>query len=305
MAALSIEGVPLPVLIDSFSLGTEDVGQVNRNQRGYNVRDRRRAKWTMEFTLAPKPLDEAMMYRQLLLGEGEFWNTQSIYGSYGWALAGTGVLQTSGGGNPYVGNGTWLTQISKTLVLRGVYADQAAVSGGGNNIATGASAVMWRRDESTGAYRVAGFSWRNKDTTATVKREALGTSGGLGTLGAAGAYTGAETFSVTSGQLTITAAGVDTRWSCIRVLPWYLKAAQLDLLIAGRNLFFYVPPALPNVYVNTDLLPVDNVQGSPVGNVDASILMQGELDAMAVQPMMIGGVWTPMVLGCAGKLLET
>ena len=303
MAALSIEGVALPVLIDSFSLGTEDVGQANRNQRGYLVRDRRRAKWTMEFTLAPKTLDEAMMYRSLILGEGEFWNTQTIYGSYGWALAGTGSLQTSGGGNPYLTNGTWLTNIGQTLALRGSFADQSAV-GLGNTLSTGASAVMWRRDESTGAYRVAGFSWRNKDTTATVKREALGTSGGLGTLGAAGAYTGAETFAVSSSQLTITAAGVNTRWSAIRVLPWYLKAAQLDLLITGRNLFFYQPPALPNVYVNTDLLPMDNVK-TGVTNEDASILMQGELDAMAVQPMMIGGVWTTMVLGCAGKLLET
>lgn len=304
MAALSIEGVPLPVLIDSLSLGTEDVGQANRNQRGYNVRDRRRAKWTMEFSLGPKPLDEAMMYRQLILGEGEFWNTQSIYGAYGWALAGTGALSTTGGGNPYAGNGTWLTNIGQTLALRGIFSDQSAI-GSGNTIATGASAVMWRRDETSGAYRVAGFSWRTKDTTATVKREALGTTGGLGTLGAPGAYTGAETFSVTSGQLQITAAGVNTRWSAIRVLPWYLKAAQLDLLITGRNLFFYSLPPLPNVYVNTDLLPVDNVKGSPVGNEDSAIFMQGELDAMAVQPMMVGGVFTPMVLGCAGKLVET
>lgn len=303
MAALSIEGVPLPVLIDSLSLGTEDVGQANRNQRGYLVRDRRRAKWTMEFTLGPKTLDEAMLYRSLLLGEGELWNTQSIYGSYGYALAGTGALTLAGGGNPYLGNGVWNTKVGETLAIRGSYADQSAV-GYGNTLSTGATAIMWRRDESTGEYRVAGFSWRTKDTTVTVKREALGTTGGLGTLGTPQAYTGAETFAVSSAQLTITAAGVETRWSAIRVLPWYLKAAQIDLLIAGRNLFFYHPPPLPNVYVNTDLLPMDNVK-TGVTNEDASILMQGELDAMAVQPMMIGGVWTTMVLGCAGKLLET
>lgn len=305
MPILAIEGVPLPVAIESLSIGGEMVGANTRNQRGYRVLDRRREKLVFEFALAPKTLDEAMLYRMLILGEGEFWNTLSgsVYGAKGYPISGTGSIETSGGGNPHNGNGTWKLDAGETLVLPGVFYEQTIAPSASSLF--GATAIAWRRDDATGAYRAVGFSWRTYDTTATVKREALGTSGGLGTLGTPQAFTGGETFSVSSYNLTITAgAGGPFRYSNIRVFPWYLKAAQIDLLLTGRNLAQYTLPQLPMVYVQSDLVPTDNQKAAPFGIYDASVICHGEVDSMPIVPRMESGVFTTTVAGLQGRLIE-
>ena len=303
MAMLAIEGVTLPASVDGFNISGETVGEAQRNAVGHRLMERRREKLVLEFSLVPKTLHEAMLYRCLVLGEGELFDTLTAYGSKGYPLTGTGTLETSGGGNPHNGNGVWKLDPTETLTIPGVFYDQSAVAS--QSTAFGASAVMWRRDDASGAFKVFGASWRRYDTTATYKREALGTSGGLGTLGAAGAFTGGETFAVSSGALTITAgAGGPFRYSNIRVLPWFLPEAQLDQLILGRNVAMYTLPQLPRVYVQTDLLPVDLQKGSPVGVYDSSLVCHGEISSQPIVPSMQSGTFTTTVLGMSGRLIE-
>jgi hypothetical protein len=305
MPILAIAGVPLPVLIDSMSVGGEMVGSVTRNQRGWRVLERRRQKLTFDFVLGPKTLDEAMMYRSLILGEGEFWNTlTSVYGAKGYALSGSGAWTGAGGGNPHNGNGVFRCDPTETMTLKGSFYDQTAISTASAAL-FGATAIGWRRDDAALTYRAFGWSWRTYDTTATVKREALGNLVGLGELGTPQAYTGNETFAVSSKNLVVTAgAGGPFSYSNIWVLPWYLKAAQIDVLLTGRNLAHYTLPLLPKVYVQSDLVPIDNQKISPTGLYDSSIICHGEVDSMAVQPTMQSGVFDKTTMGLGGRLIE-
>ena len=301
MPILAIEGVPLPVLAEQLSRSFESVGSSERNQRGHLLVDRRRKKMAFDFTLAPKTLDEAQLYAALILGEGDYWSMQSsAYSHLGSLVTGTGAWSGAGGGNPYVTNGTWVATTGQTMTLKGSFYDQSAV-GFGNVADFGAAAVGWRYDGTN--FRVFGWSWRTLDTTATVKREALGTTG-LGTLGTPQAYTGTETFGVSGKALVVTAGTGTFRYSGIRVFPWYLKAAQLDLLISGRNVQQYMPPLLPRVYVQSDLFPVDNVKGAPVGVNDSAMVMVGDVVSMPVQPTMQGGAFTQTTQSLVGKLTE-
>lgn len=304
MAILSVFGVSFPVAVDGLSMGGELVGKRSRNAAGYALLERKREKIVLDFSLVSKPLDEAMLYRALLLGEGEFYNTLTNYGSKGYQLSGTGTRTSAGGGNPNNGNGVFRCNAGQTMTIIGWLYDAAAITTASSSL-FGSTAIMWRRDDATGAYRVCGFSWRTYDTTATVKREALGTSSGLGTLGTPQAFTGAETFAVASRNLTITApVGGPYSYSNIMLIPRYMPAAQVDQLIVGRNLAQYTFPALPRVYVQSDLFPVDLQKPSPVGIYDSSLIMLGEVDAMPVVPAWEAGLYTQTRMALSGRLVE-
>ncbi len=304
MAILSVFGVPLPVAVDGLALGRELVGKRGRNAAGFALLERRREKLVIEFSLVGKPLDEAMMYSTLILGEGEFYNCLTAFGSKGYLLQGTGAQTMAGGGNPVSTNGVFRCSAGQTMIVTGWTYDQSAISTASAAL-FGSTLIAWRRDDATGAYRAMGVSWRTYDTTATVKREALGTSSGLGTLGTPQAFTGAETFAVANRNLTITApVGGPFSYSNIHVIPWYLKATEIDLLLTGRNLCQYAFPVLPRVYVQTDLLPVDNQKGSPVGVYDSSLICLGEVDAQPVQPAWIGGSFVKTRLALTGRFVE-
>ncbi len=302
MATLSVAGVPLPVAIDSLRLSTESVGTKARNQRGHLVVERRREKWIFDFALTPKPLDEVNLYRALLLGEGEFWNTlgaSGAYGAKGLQLTGTGAINTGGGGNPISTNGVWRTTTGQTLVVPGKFYDQSAVSSSLAGL-TGATLVGWRYDGS--AYRIIGISWRALDAAPAVKREKLGA---LGSSGAAQAYTGTETFATAAGNLTITApgAGGPWSWSNLLVLPYFLPQAQVDALMDGFALCTYAQPQLPRVYVQSDLLPTSQLKASPALE-QASLICIGEVTSFDVVPLYRAGVFSTTEVRLAGRLTE-
>lgn len=300
MPILSVAGVPLPVAIDSLRMGTESVGTKARNQRGHLVAERRREKWTIDFALSPKPLDEVNLYRALLLGEGEFWNTlASAYGAKGLQLTGTGAINTGGGGNPIATNGVWRTTTGQTLAVPGKFYDQSAVTSSLAGL-TGATLVGWRYDGS--AYRLVGISWRALDAAPAVKREKLGA---LGSSGAAQAYTGTETFAVASGALTITAPGTGGPWSWsnLLVLPYYLPQAQVDALMDGFALCTYSQPQLPRVYVQSDLFPTSQLKASPALE-QASLICIGEVTSFDVQPLVRAGAFSTTEVRLAGRLTE-
>lgn len=304
MSALAINGVPLPVAIDDLQLTFEDVGEEKRNQRGHRVLERRRSKWVFGFTLSRLALDEAMMLRSLILGDGEFWNTiASAYGAKGLPLTGTGAWSGTGGGNPHNGNGVFRLTTGQTMVIPGKFYDQSAVSSAAAAL-TGATVVGWRRDDAAGTYRLFAHSWRALDVGGPYwRREKLGA---LGASGAAQNYTGTETYSLGGGALTIIAPGTGGPWSYsnLTVYPWFLPVAQLDQLLDGQALTTYTLPQLPRVYVTSDMLPTEQQRVSPVGLFQASLICQGKVESMKVTPAVINGVWTPTASMLSGTLTE-
>lgn len=299
MPALAINGVDLPVSIDSLKLSFEPVGNVQRNQRGHTVMERRRAKWMFDFALSPCPLQEAMLYRSLILGDGEFWSTlTNAFGAKGLALTGTGAWIGTGGGNPINTNGVWRVSTSQTLILPGDLYNQSAVttSDAGR---TGVTVVGWRRDDAAGTFRIFGLSWPYNHSTAVVQREKLGS---LGASGAAQAYSGGEAFSGPgSGQLTITApaAGGPWSWSNILLLPWYLPVAQVDQLMDGFALITKTLPQLPRSFVTSDMHP-----STQLSTGQAGLICTGKVDELQVTPVMRNGAYSTTECVLSGSLTE-
>lgn len=304
MPALAIAGVPLPVLIEDLRLSFELVGEEKRNQRGHRVLERRRSKWVFEFTLSNLALDEAMMFKALIEGSGEFWSTlTSAFGAKGLPLTGTGAWTGAGGGNPHNGNGVFRLTAGQTMIVPGKFYDQSAVSSAAAAL-TGATMVGWRRDDAAGTYRVFGHSWRALEPGGPFwSREKLGP---LGASGAVQNYTGAETYSIANGALTIIAPGAGGPWSYsnITVYPWFLPVAQLDQLLDGQALSTYTLPQLPRIYVTSDLLPTEQQRVPPVGIYQASLICHGKVEAMKVTPAVINGVWTPTASMLTGSVTE-
>lgn len=304
MSILSICGVPLPVTIDSLRVSFDDVGTKARNTRGHRILERRRSKWSFEFTLAPKPLDEAMLYRSLILGDGESWQMLSgAYGSKGLQVTGTGAWTGAGGGNPITTNGTFRLTTGQTMVVPATMYDQSAVASGSTSAVVGATLAGWRYDEGAAAYRLFGWSWRALDGSVAVKREKVGA---IGSSGVAQAYSGGETLLPSGGSLVVTAPGAGGGWrfSNMLLIPWFLPQAQVDQLLEGLALVTYALPMLPRVYVTTDLLPTEQIHGSPVGFYQSSIICHGEVSELEVRPLMRNGFFSTTDAALTGTLIE-
>lgn len=301
MPVLAIAGVELPVAVDSFSRSHEMVGTKRRNARGHTVLERRREKTIIEFETSAVSFEEAMLYRALILGEGEFWNTlTSAFGAKGLALTGTGAWSGTGGGNPHNGNGTFLLTTGQTMVVPGRFYDQSAVSATTGGI-TGATLIGWRFDGA--AYRLSGFSWRSGDTVVATRREKLGS---LGSSGVAQAYTGTETLAVSGGNLTLTApgAGGPWRWSNITVYPWFCDSTLVDMLLDGQAATTYTLPPLPRLYVTGDaVLPVDQ-QNAVVGLNQASLICTGDVEELPAVSQARGGTFRHTDMRLRGTLTE-
>lgn len=303
MGALSVNGVVLPVAIDSLKVSLEPVGSSRRNQRGHQVVERRRSKWVFDFELSSCPLDEAMLYRSLILGDGEFWSTlTSGYGAKGLALTGTGVWVGTGGGNPHNTHGVFKLTTGQTMVVPGRLYDQSAVSTAAAGV-TGATLIGWRYDETLATYRLFAVSWRSYESAVVHKREKLGS---LGSSGAAQNFTGSETFAVSGGNLTITAPGSGGPWrySNLTLIPWFLPQAQVDQLLEGQALTTYTLPQLPRVYVTSDLLPTEQHKAAPVGLYQSSLICHGDVDELVVSPRMRDGAYSTTECVLSGTLTE-
>lgn len=317
MAILSIAGVSLPVLIDSFTVGTERVGNNSRGVNGWGMLERRKEKTVYEFALAPRSLDEMTLYRMLLLGEGEFWHAQgTVYGSRGYALSGTGAPNTADTGvNPVgtlTGNGSFKLTTSQTMIVPINFYDQrafvpSALIGGTTwpqGLGQGGYTLIgWRRDTTAANFRIFAVSGTRKDTAPSTKRERIGS---IGASGAPQAYTGGETFSATSTALTITEPGTGGPFyfSNMLVLPWCFSSASLDLLMAGWDLNEQCLPALPRLLVSTDLFPDSQQVAVPELQYKSAMVMVGEMTSGQVQPHWLSGSFTKTAFGLAGRLTE-
>lgn len=256
---ISVNKVVLPVAIDSLSYDEELVGSTQRNANGYAIRDRRGAKATIAFSTTPKDLDEAMMYRALLVGEGEFYPFNAngdVYGTKGLKAEGSGSSGVTGaiGANPLGGGYDWVTDTNTDLfipVLRPRL--QTAVSLHAPNPGIDGVTIIGFRTVAGASPRIFGWSWRSAVTAIDTKRERLGT---VGATGAPQAYTGNESV-LTFNGVTVTARTptAETTFSALFMYPRWFPATQIDALMAGYDAGGYAAPRMPRVLVETDLFP--------------------------------------------------
>lgn len=302
MPMIAVNGVVLPVKMDSLQMSEEVVGSTMRNAHGWALRDRRATKRTLSFELTPKTLEEAMLYRSLITGEGEFWSmASSVYGAKGLAITGTGSLDTSTSAVSAVswnGKGAWKLDPGETMVAALPMPTQMDVGGVSLNPgANGSSFVGWVWNATAAEFYLFAWSWGPRDTTPAVKREFRG--------GSAQAYSGTETFTASATQLQVTAPGSGGPWyySGMLWLPRRFKATQLDALTSGivLNSGLNAPP-LPRVLVKTDLFPAD-LAGNGITDTRTFVAL-GDVKMAAVVPVWRSGAFDPSSLSMAVELVE-
>lgn len=276
MAMISINGIELPVLIDSLVITEEVVGTTQRNSNGFLLRDSRGVKWKLSFTIAPKSLEEAMLYEALITGRGDYWPLYpDALSSKGQILTGTGYWDDSDATNPAGFDGDWLLKADvtpNTCIIPTPYRDLQAIAGvfGPKAGKNGNTLLYVENDGGAGGgdYRTVALTWRHGDTAPLVKRERVGTDDRPWTaaaLGAAGAYTGRCSFVTSASGATITGptTGGDIRLSNFLWLPRAFQTTQLDaLLTAMTEMGGLGLPPLPRIAVVTDLLPFDLLAGT-------------------------------------------
>jgi hypothetical protein len=319
MPLISICGVELPVLIDSLVITEEVVGTSERNVHGFLLRDARATKWKLSFTIAPKSLEEAMLYEALITGGGDYWplypNAMSSKGQF---LSGTGTWNDADNTNPTGLNGDWvLAPSNRTCVIQTPPPNFPSSIGGPFASAAGQNGrtIIYAENDGGsggGTYRLVGLSYRYADTSPMVARQRLGTSDRPWTptsFGSPQAYNGRCTFSISTTALTIIgpATSPSVRLSHILWLPRAFQQAQVDALLVGMTEKGGIGlPPRPRIGVVTDLLPYSSLVGAanPFASQHRFLVCLGEVKSAPVVPALRGGSFDKTGLQMEVELVE-
>jgi len=256
---IEVNKIVLPVRIDSLSYSEEPVGASERNANGYLVADRRATKARLQFSTAPRSLDETMLYRAILMGEGEFYpfnDDSNPYGMKGLKATSTvgSDVNSSIGGQPLGGTASYVMDTNHDIYFPVTRPrSQAPVAGYAPNAGTDGCTVVGFRTLAGFGTRIFGWSWRSAVSAIATSRERLGN---VGDTGAPGAYTGNESILTFDGALVRARTPTsETTFAAVFVFPRYFPAAQVDQLMAGYDKGGFAIPAMPRVLVETDLFP--------------------------------------------------
>lgn len=282
MTAISIAGVELPVSFDSLRVKHETIGTVVRNANGVRMMDRRASKRTVSFDIVLSLLDDAMLFKYLLTGEGDYWSAQAdLISSKGNIIGGTNCVFEALAVTNYASTGAArvLTTGDGIAIPQGY--DYSGQQQGG-------TMVFWQWMSAGPTRRIVALSWRYSDTVPFVARERIYT----GTFGAPQAYSATNelVWSVTPGSLVIgtkqaATSGEKSAVADVLFLPRYFPAAQLDALLAGVTVRTSYLPRQPAVAVAMDLYPPGQVSGSAT---ESKFAAHGDVE-MFVKPHWRGG----------------
>lgn len=301
---IAVNKVTLPVRIDSLSYSEEPVGASERNANGYLVADRRAMKARLQFATTPKALDEAMLYRTILMGEGEFYPFNEDGNQFG--LKGLKATCTAGSGvtgainvNPLGGAADFVIEAGHDLFLPNTRPRlQSAVAGFAVNPGIDGVTVVGFRTVAGSSRRIFGWSWRSAVGSIATSRERLGD---VGSSGAPQAYTGNESvLSFNGSQVQARCPTAETTFSAVFSFPRYFPAAQVDQLMAGYDAGGFFVPAMPRVLVETDLFP-----GSlaAVGG-RRSFIAVAEVRTVTATPHHRSGTWDSSAVSLEVDLVE-
>lgn len=294
MAIMSVYGVELPIIIDSLNVVPVSVGMDPvRNANGYLVGDRRDIKHEYNFAVAVRPLEEAMLFKELLLCSGDYWSIYgSAYSSKGMALTTTGAISYSGC--------TITTGQSMTVPVPSKNQDSIiGVSGLASR--AGHTIVGRRLDGSTDRYFA--WGWRGWESSVVNKRERLI----AGSIGPCQAYTGSESFvfTPTTRSLAITETGATATFSRMLWLPRFFGNTELDTLLTGMGdgwpVYNNYYPDPPRVIVRSDLFPSNLMAATNYLNF---VVALADVTEMQVTPHWHDGTYDKTALALSVKLTE-
>lgn len=279
MSVLSVNGLELPIRVDSLACSIEEVGESKRTEDGSLIVDRRAEKRVYDFECGPMAAAAALWLRDVLLGKGDVWAFNShLYSSRGRAVTGT------------------LYGLDPTHVQFGASAAQVKVTQTatfGYQAGAGCTVICWGYEGSF-LLRVASF----QDGASSPHFTADVTAGGSITSPSAWA---AE-WSGATGSVTLTPAGADVWIDDVWLLPrtlYGVASATRDAWLAQLAAFPLPRGPSPRLAVTGDVVDPDVLDsGTP------SLAARGEVAAMQVLPLYSGGALSKTHHTLAGRLIE-
>lgn len=291
MAIMSVYGVELPIAIDSLRVSPVSVGMApTRNANGYLVTDRRDVKNEYNFAVVPRSLEEAMLYKELLLCAGDYWASSSDnHSSKGMPLTGTGSMVSG-----------FTITTGQTMIVPVPAKNQDSVAPT-TTARPGHTLVGWR---SGGTTSIFAWSWRGIESWVSNKRERLLS----GSFGPCQTYTGTESFSFdyATRLFTVTETGASASFIRMLWIPRFFGVAQLDAILMGWGSGYPYDtnsyPDPPRIIVQTDLLPRDLM--FQAGSYPTNIVAIAEVAEMQVTPHWHDGAYDKTALALSVTLIE-
>lgn len=279
MSILSVNGIELPVSVDTLSCSIEEVGESTRAEDGSLIIDRRAEKRVYDFQCSPLPAQAALFLRDVLLGRGDVYALNDHpYSSRGRATAGNGALSA--------------TQVkfgAKSLALTAAQYQRFAYPG-----SLGVTFIFWGHQSSTWLLRVASF----REGATSPEFSADITAGG--TITSPSAWGGWWSLYIT-GTMQLTAGAtiyLDDVWVIPRSLEGVPAATRNAWLQGVAALALPKGPA-PRLVVTGDI-----VDPSVLSSGVASLTARGEVTGMQVVPLMSGGGLSKTEHVLSGRLTE-
>lgn len=278
MSILSINGLELPITVDSLSCSIEEVGEAARAEDGTLIVDRRAEKRIYDFSCNPMAAQAALFLRDVLLGRGDVWAFDSHF--------------YSSRGRPSVGDGSLsAVQVkfgAKSLILTSGQKQRFSYTPG-----LGVTAICWGY-QSGWLLRVASF----KEGDSTPDYSADITAGGTITTPSAWDSWWAP-YSATELKIApVATIYVDDVW----VIPRSLKGiptATRDAWLQGVAALALPKGPSPRLTVTGDIVdPSVLASGTPY------LTARGEVTALQVMPLMSGGGLSKTEHTLSGKLTE-
>jgi hypothetical protein len=282
-AALQVNGITLPIAVDSMSHSVDEIGDTARAVNGDLVQDRRAIKRSWEFELTPRPAPEALWLRDWILGRGDVWTFEShLYSSRGVLLPVYGANGLSTGGK-FGGKCLDMTAGTYAQLVDPAFA------------VTGVTVLAWHWTSFVWYLECA--SWRaGAGTAPDMTRQVT----------AAGVVTNPSPIAswwYFSGSTLKLTAGVGTYFDDLHVFPRSLygissSVIDTDWLVSLAAQTLPKGPA-PRVRLTGDLIDASVVTGST-----PSILAKGSINAMSVMSTRRDGTLSHIEHKLSGRFEE-
>ncbi|GMV19032.1 MAG: hypothetical protein AMXMBFR56_72560 [Polyangiaceae bacterium] len=281
MSILSVNGLELPISVDSLSCTIEEVGETTRAEDGSLIIDRRAEKRVYDFECSPMAAQAALFLRDVLLGKGDVYAFDShLYSSRGRAVSTVGALSA-----------TQVNFGAKSLKIASGGDDATFAYPGG----AGGTMIAWGY-QSSWLLRVA--SWRS-GASGSPSYSADVTAGG--TITSPSAWDSLFS-SGGNADFTLQTSAADLYLDDVWVIPRSLEGVPTtirDAWLQGIAALALPKGPAPRLVVTGDI-----VDPSVLSSGTASLTARGEVTGLQVLPLYSGGAISKTQHVLSGRLTE-